>query len=44
MKANNKSKDLIEDREHQVKAKGPCPTDQEDNTENKDKSEVKFEY
>ena len=31
MKASNESKDLEEDKECQVIANGPCPTDQEDN-------------
>ena len=43
MKASNESKDLEEDKEGQVIANGPCPTDQEDILEKKDKNEVRFE-
>ena len=43
VKASNKIIDLEEEKEGQVKANGPCPTDLEDNNENKDKNEVTFE-
>ena len=43
IKASNEGKDLEEDKEGQVIANGPCPTDQEDKIENKDKNEVRFE-
>ena len=42
-KASKKIIDLEEEKEGQVKANGPCPTDLEDNNENKDKNEVTFE-
>ena len=42
IKASNEGKDLEEDKEGQVIANGPCPTDQEDKLEKKDKNEVRF--
>ena len=43
MKASNEGKDIEEDKGGQIIANGTCPTDQEDNIENKDKNEVTFE-
>ena len=43
VKARNEEKEIEEDKEGQVIANGPCPTDQEDKIENKDKNEVRFE-
>ena len=43
MKASNENINLVEERKGQVKANGPCPTNLEDNNENKDKNEVTFE-
>ena len=42
VRAISEEKDIEKNKEGQVIANGPCPTDQEDNTENKDKSEVTF--
>ena len=43
VKASNEEKETEEDKEGQVIANGPCPTDQEEIIENKDKNEVRFE-
>ncbi len=43
MKASNEGKDIEEDKDFQVIANGPCPTDQEDKLDKKDKNEVRFE-
>ena len=43
VKASNEEEEIEEDKEGQVKANGPCPTDQEGKIDNKDKNEVRFE-
>ena len=43
VKASNEGKEIEEDNEGQDIVNGPCPTNQEDKTENKDKNKVRFE-
>ena len=40
VKDSNEGKKIEEDKEGQVIANGPCPTDQEDKLEKKDKNEL----